>query len=119
MIQLDDALSEFLVTLNALRPSVSYDADNRPVYGSPTSFTTTGSMQEVSNRELKLVPEGEFTEDTKIWYTKDNLLFSQDDSVLSGDQILFNGNTYKIVAKGDWTLNGYQVYVLVKLDPNL
>lgn len=119
MIQLDDALSPFLVTLNAYHQNVTYDVDNRPVYGAETPFLTTGSIQEVTNKELKMVPEGEYTENTKVWYSKDDLLFSQDDNVLSGDQIEFNNNRYKIVAKGDWTVYGYQVYLIVKLDPDL
>lgn len=117
MIQLDDAISEFLVTLNGLRQNVTYDANNRPIFAEPTPFMTTGSIQESTPKDLQLLPEGEYSEEVKVYYSQDVLLESSDDT-LSSDQIQFEGQTYKVTAKASWDLNGYFRYLLTKLDPS-
>lgn len=114
--QLYAAITPFLSRFTGVRVPVAYDDDNRPVYGTPVSFVTIGSLQESTEKDLQLVPEGEYTEEYFTYFTRDILLSGNDDSVLKPDEIIFNGQNYKVVGKAQWQLHGYYRYLVRKLD---
>lgn len=114
--QLAVAITPFISRFNGRRIPVTYDANNRPVEGTPVSFTTKGSLQEATAKDLQLAPEGEYTEEYFVYFSKDVLLSGNDDGVLKPDEISFAGQAYKVVAKAQWQLHGYYRYLVRKLD---
>lgn len=119
MINVAAAITPFLSKQNGRRIPVTYDVDNRPVEGTPISFTSIGSMQEATAKDLQLLPEGEYQEEVFVYFTKDSLSSGLDDGVLTPDQIYFYGQWYKIILKANWNLYGYYRYLMRKLDNNI
>lgn len=116
MINVAAAITPFLSTQTVKRIPITYDANNRPVQGTPTTFTSIGSMQEATGKDLKLLPEGEYTEEVFVYFTKDSLYSGLDDGTLTPDQVNFYGQWYKIILKDNWNLYGYYRYLMTKLD---
>lgn len=114
--QLAVAITPFITKFNGKRIPITYDVNKRPVYGTPVAFTTKGSLQEATAKDLQMVPEGEYSEEIFVYYSKDALLSGSDDGVQTPDQIIFNGQNYKIIQKAQWQIHGYYKYFVRKLD---
>lgn len=119
VMDMSAALSPFLSQLNGRRIPITYDDNNRPVKGTPVVFTTIGSIQEATAKDLKLLPEGEYQEEVFLYLSKDSLLSGLDDSVLTPDQITFFGQWYKVILKAQWQLYNYYRYLIRKIDAGI
>lgn len=119
IMDMSGALSPFLSQMTGERIPVTYDDDNRPVFGTPITFITIGSIQEATAKDLKLLPEGEYQEEVFLYLSQDSLQSGLDDSVLTPDRILFYGQWYKLILKAQWQLYNYYRYLVRKVDAGI
>ena len=98
----DGAPSGYQVTRIAAGTMVS----GRYVPGGTTTFSIDAIVVPLSGREIKVLPEGQFAEDTKILWTATPLVTMSPSNV--PDTIVIAGDTYSVSAiDGPWnTLGG-------------
>ncbi len=93
-------------------PSGTY-VSGRYTPGTATVFTIDAVVEPSSGREIKVLAEGQYAEDTKVLWTTTELVTMSPTTV--PDQIVIAGDNYSVVKiDGPWNMSGgthYQVYV--------
>ena len=81
----------------------------RYVAGSTTTFTIDAVVVPSSGREIRVLPEGQFAEDTKILLTSTPLVTMSPTNV--PDTVVITGDTYSVAAiSGPWNIDGVTIY---------
>lgn len=89
-------------------PAGSY-VNGRYTAGSPTTFPIDAVVQPSSGREIKVVAEGQFAEDTKVLWTSTPLVTMSPSDV--PDTIVIAGDTYSVSQIfGPWSIDGVSFY---------
>ena len=119
MISVAAALDPWLQKVTIYRQDVTYDLNERPTFNTPTQFVINAVVQPITSKDLKLFPEGEYSEealrlDQKT--TEETLLLGVDDGVNAADKFHYGTWTYKILARRQWSANGYYTYIADKID---
>lgn len=74
-----------------------------------TAISFPGTIQPLSPKNLMLKPEGQ-----RAWTWLQIHCFSGPYDLNTGDQIVYRGEKFKIMARLDYSLNGFMEYHLVK-----
>lgn len=74
-----------------------------------TDFTFDGVIQPLSPKQIMLKPEGQ-----RAWTWLQVHCFSGNLNLNTNDQIIYNGDLFKVMAELDYSLNGYIEYHLIK-----
>jgi hypothetical protein len=93
------------VTVNRVAPG-SY-VDGLWVDGANSATAISAAVQPLSDRDRQALPEGIRTMELLKLYTTFQLRTADEKAGLSADDIVFQGDTYKVVALTNWTSNGY------------
>lgn len=116
MINVSAAMSCFLQTVTVERPNIMYDTNARPVANPNTVFTIEAVVQPATAKDLQLVGEGEYSEETQRVDTKIKLFLGVDDGATSPDRIQYQDWYYKVIARGAHSPYGYYMYLIDKVD---
>jgi hypothetical protein len=94
----DHATGDYEVTRFA---ADSYDSDGVLVPGGTSTFTLTdASVQPMTGRDLKNLPEAQHGEETKVIYSDVELRPRTPSG--RGDQIAIDGSTYEVIRSNKW-----------------
>jgi len=86
------------------------------VPGTPTTFKTMCSVQQPTYQQLKALGGGERQDDTRFFISKKPVRTAQDKDGLPPDIIRYQGNRYKLVQNGDWSVYGHNSAIGVRVD---
>lgn len=84
------------------RAAGSYGADGLAVRGALTTTTIRAAFLPTTGEQLRKVPEGERTEETRAIYTARALWASREGSNRESDRIVRGGQTYRVVHVEDY-----------------
>ena len=102
---LDGTPSGYLVTRT---PAGTY-VNGRYTAGTPVTFTIDAVVRPSSGREIKVLAEGQFAEDTKILWTASALVTMSPGNV--PDTIVIAGDTYSVATiSGPWNMSDVTFY---------
>jgi hypothetical protein len=97
---------DFASRYTVIRRSGTWEG-TRFVVGSPVTLECYGPVQPATQKELNQLPEGDRHSGTMKFFCKPpNTLNITGDGNVS-DEIIYNGQRYKIFAVMDWTPHGY------------
>lgn len=82
-----------------------YNDDGTWVNGSDSEFTVTGSLQKVTERDIKENQLGEVRDEMRKLLTPTEIKEAQGDNI--SDRFTWNGKTYKVIKVGDNSDYGY------------
>jgi hypothetical protein len=101
----DGTPSGYVVTRT---PAGSY-VNGRYTPGTPGTLTIDAVVEPDSGREIHVVAEGQFAEDTKVLWTSTPLLTMSPTDV--PDTIVIAGDTYSVAKiEGPWNMSGVSIY---------
>ncbi|MBA3841181.1 MAG: hypothetical protein H0X39_00920 [Actinobacteria bacterium] len=101
----DGTPSGYVVTRT---PAGTY-VNGRYTAGTPTTFTIDAVVQPGSGRDLKVMAEGQFSEDTKVLWTTTALVTMSPVDV--PDTLVIAGDTYSVASViGPWNMSGVTFY---------
>lgn len=81
----------------------------------PVSIKALASVQQATAKQVLLLPEGERSSDTKVFFSNKPLYGSSEKSNTPSDEVLYKGNLYKIITPEDWESYGYTRAMGVRL----
>ena len=84
------------------------------VKGAETTFKTLCSVQQPTPKQLEIIPEGERSNDPRVFIAKKALRTTRDKDGVIADIVTYKGNDYKIIADGDWSSYGYSSSIGVR-----
>lgn len=107
MIDVTDALEEFYedITLNSATAG-SRDENGDYTAGTPITSTIQAVVQSLSSNELLTLPEGERTKKMIKIHTKSSLKTANTSNSSSSDEVIYNGEVFKIINVFDRLVNG-------------
>lgn len=115
-----DALALFSLDITAFEITGRYDSNRRWVKDDATrDFCISGSIQPLTDKELKVLPEGDVSAGDMVLYTEDELKIA-DTSELTGLQpdqtyIKENDEVWRVKKLMDWDRNsGFRKYIIEK-----
>lgn len=77
--------------------------------GTPTTFTIDAVVEPDSGREIKVLAEGQFAEDTKVLWTSTQLVTMSPNNV--PDTLVINGDIYSVARiEGPWNMSNVTFY---------
>lgn len=77
-----------------------------PVESTPVDVPTRGSLQPLSYGDRqKILPEGYWTADSRIYYTKTKLRNADTTLQLPPDECTIDGKKFLVLDAGDWATN--------------
>lgn len=91
------------------RAAATTDGNGRVVAGATTTFTLTGSMQPLSGRELRALPESRQADETRVLYTTTELRTGA-----NADRLSDGTDTWEVYQVERWDAFGsvhYRAYV--------
>ena len=101
-------------TYYTVRRTTGRWVNGRVVLDTPVEIQYYGSVQPATNKDLQQLPEGDRQSGTMKFFTKPPNTFyitsenqANDDMVVMSDEIIYNGDIYKITSVKDWTQFGY------------
>jgi len=91
------------------RTPVGSYINGRYTPGAPTTFTIDAVVEPSSGREIKVVAEGQYAEDTKVLWTSSVLQTMSPTTV--PDLIVITGDSYSVATiNGPWNMSGVSIY---------
>jgi len=92
-------------------PAGTY-VNGRYTPGTPTTFTIDAVVEPGSGREIKVLAEGQYAEDTKLLWTSAVLQTMSPTNV--PDQIVITGDLYSVATiGGPWNMSGVAIYKIL------
>ncbi len=89
------------------RTTVGGYVDGVYVKGTVSTFKTLASVQQPTPKQLEVLPEGERTQDLRVFIAKKGLRSTHNKDGIIADIVTFKGVRFKIIADGDWVSYGY------------
>jgi len=81
----------------------------------PILFTTLGSVQQPTPKDLQSLPEGERSGDVRKIFCLKRLYTSDDISGRIADKVVYNGMAFKVINDGDWQAYGYTEGLIARI----
>ena len=101
----DGTPSGYVVTRT---PAGTY-VNGRYTPGTPSTFTIDAVVEPSSGREIKVVAEGQYAEDTKVLWTSAALQTMSPTTV--PDLVTITGDSYSVATiGGPWNMSGVTIY---------
>lgn len=109
-----DAFDGWLQTVTGSRTTGGYVA-GRWVAGTATSLSISGVVQNATPDDLKVLEEGQRTEEAIKVHTKEQLIPQDDIAGITGDKISYKSRTWLVYNVADRKIGGYYKAIAIRV----